>query len=199
MKILPVKNNIMNSVTYVLHEEDVDYCVLIDCGEWETLKPVLEKIGKKVRAVLLTHAHTDHIYGINKVIETFPNALIYTNAEGEKGLQNPQWNLSRYHDDIEDFIISSPQNVRVIDKEGSLQVDDDIMVEVLFTPGHEPSCLSFIIENNLFTGDAYIPGIGTVVSFPRSNKISAQKTLKRLQYLEKNGLTVCAGHRIIKY
>lgn len=198
MKILPVKNNIMNSVTYVLHEEDVDYCVLIDCGEWETLKPVLEKIGKKVRAVLLTHAHTDHIYGINKLIETFPNALIYTNAEGEKGLQNPQWNLSRYHDDIEDFIISSPQNVRVIDKEGSLQVDDDIMVEVLFTPGHEPSCLSFIIENNLFTGDAYIPGIGTVVSFPRSNKISAQKTLKRLQYLEKNGLTVCAGHRIIK-
>ena len=189
----------MNSVTYVLHEEDVDYCVLIDCGGWETLKPVLEKIGKKVRAVLLTHAHTDHIYGINKVIETFPNALIYTNAEGEKGLQNPQWNLSRYHDDIEDFIISSPQNVRVIDKEGSLQVDDDIMVEVLFTPGHEPSCLSFIIENNLFTGDAYIPGIGTVVSFPRSNKISAQKTLKRLQYLEKNGLTVCAGHRIIKY
>ena len=198
MKILPVKNNIMNSVTYVLHEEDVDYCVLIDCGEWETLKPVLEKIGKKVRAVLLTHAHTDHIYGINKLIETFPNALIYTNAEGEKGLQNPQWNLSRYHYDIEDFIISSPQNVRVIDKEGSLQVDDDIMVEVLFTPGHEPSCLSFIIENNLFTGDAYIPGIGTVVSFPRSYKISAQKTLKRLQYLEKKGLTVCAGHRIIK-
>ena len=45
----------MNSVTYVIYEEDVDYCVLIDCGEWETLKPILSNLGKKVRAVLLTH------------------------------------------------------------------------------------------------------------------------------------------------
>lgn len=43
MKILPVKNNIMNSVTYVLHEEDVDYCVLIDCGFSEGLIASLEK------------------------------------------------------------------------------------------------------------------------------------------------------------
>lgn len=189
-----IVNSIFNSITYFLPIGNQGDCWLVDCGD-------VEKIiaqGWNIRGVLLTHAHIDHIYGINKLFETFPNALIYTNAEGEKGLQNPQWNLSRYHDDIEDFIISSPQNVRVIDKEGSLQVDDDIMVEVLFTPGHEPSCLSFIIENNLFTGDAYIPGIGTVVSFPRSNKISAQETLKRLQYLEKKGLTVCAGHRIIK-
>ena len=45
----------MNSVTYVLYREDVDYCVLIDCGEWETLQPVIERIGKSVKAVLLTH------------------------------------------------------------------------------------------------------------------------------------------------
>ena len=54
----------MNSVTYVLYREDVDYCVLIDCGEWETLKPVIERIGKSVKAVLLTHGHSDHIYGL---------------------------------------------------------------------------------------------------------------------------------------
>ena len=46
----------MNSVTYILYREDVDYCVLIDCGEWETLKPVIERIGKSVKAVLLTMA-----------------------------------------------------------------------------------------------------------------------------------------------
>ena len=32
MNILPINNSIMNSVTYVLYREDVDYCVLIDCG-----------------------------------------------------------------------------------------------------------------------------------------------------------------------
>lgn len=58
MNILPINNSIVNSVTYVLYREDVDYCVLIDCGEWGTRKPVIERIGKKVKAVLLTHGHS---------------------------------------------------------------------------------------------------------------------------------------------
>lgn len=56
MNILPIHNSIMNSVIYILYREDVDYCVLIDCGEWETLQPVLERISKSVKAVLLTMA-----------------------------------------------------------------------------------------------------------------------------------------------
>lgn len=58
MTILPVNNSVLNSVTYVLYSEDVDYCILIDCGEYETLKPVLDRINKKVKAVLLTHGHS---------------------------------------------------------------------------------------------------------------------------------------------
>ncbi|MCS2239995.1 MBL fold metallo-hydrolase [Phocaeicola dorei] len=58
MTILPVNNFILNSVTCVLYSEDVDYCILIDCGEYETLKPVLDRINKKVKAVLLTNGHS---------------------------------------------------------------------------------------------------------------------------------------------
>ena len=46
MNILPIHNSIMNSVTYVLYREDVDYCVLIDCGFREGLIASLEKLGK---------------------------------------------------------------------------------------------------------------------------------------------------------
>lgn len=185
-----IVNSIFNSITYILPVGNQKDCWLVDCGD-------VEKIiaqGWNIRGVLLTHAHTDHIYGINKLLQAFPSALIYTNAEGEKGLQNPKWNFSRYHDDIEDFIISSPQNVRVIEKEGTLQIDDDLTVEVLFTPGHEPSCLSFIIGNNLFTGDAYIPGTKTVVTFPRSNKQLAIESENKLKLMEQEGYTILSGH-----
>lgn len=187
-----IVNSIFNSITYILPVGNERDCWLVDCGD-------VEKIitqGWNIRGVLLTHAHTDHIYGINKLLETFPDALIYTNAEGAMGLQNPKWNFSRYHDDIEDFIISSPQNVRVIEKEGTLQIDDDLTVEVLFTPGHEPSCLSFLIGNNLFTGDAYIPGIKTVVTFPRSNKQLAIASEQRLKALEATGIKIMPGHKV---
>lgn len=189
-----IVNSIFDSMTWLLSETESNQVWIVDCGDVDS---IIEKIGgKNVKGVLLTHAHFDHIYGINKLLEVYPDALIYTNADGEKGLQNPKWNISRYHDEVEDFVISSPQNVRVIDKEGTLQIDDDFTVEVLFTPGHEPSCLSFILGNNLFTGDAYIPGINTVVTFPRSNKQQAVESEKKLKFMEQNGYIIRAGHRV---
>ncbi len=187
-----VVNSIFNSITYILPVGNQKDCWLVDCGD-------VEKIiaqSWNIRGVLLTHAHIDHIYGINKLLQAFPDALIYTNAEGEKGLQNPKWNFSRYHDEVENFIISSPQNVRVIDKEGTLKIDDDLTVEIIFTPGHEPSCLSFIIGKNLFTGDAYIPGVKTVTTFPRACKQQAEISLKTLIEYENQGYAIYPGHKI---
>ena len=62
MNILPIHNSIMNSVTYVLYREDIDYCVLIDCGFSEDFIISLETLKKRVNAVYLTHAHYDHIF-----------------------------------------------------------------------------------------------------------------------------------------
>lgn len=187
-----IVNSIFNSITYILPVGNQRDCWLVDCGDVEK---VIEQCWN-IKGVLLTHVHFDHIYGINKLLEAFPDAIIYTNAEGEKGLQNPKWNFSRYHEDIEDFIISSPQNVRVIEKECTLKLDEDLTVKVLFTPGHEPSCLSFIVGNKLFTGDAYIPGIKTVVTFPRSNKQLAKDSEQRLKDLESQGYEIMAGHKV---
>ena len=194
LQVKGIVNSIFDSMTWLLSETESNQVWIVDCGD---ISPIIEKIGNKtISGVLLTHAHFDHIYGINKLLEVFPDALIYTNADGEKGLQNPKWNISRYHDDVEDFVISSPQNVRVIDKEGMLYIDDNLTVEVLFTPGHESSCLSFILGNNLFTGDAYIPGINTVVTFPRSNKQQALESENELKLMEQHGYTIRAGHRV---
>ena len=94
MNILPIHNSIMNSVTYVLYRDDVDYCVLIDCGYSEGLIASLEKLGKRVKAVFLTHAHYDHIYGLNMLLEHFPDALVYTNEEGREALTDIKKNFS---------------------------------------------------------------------------------------------------------
>ena len=108
---------------------------------------------------------------------------------------NPRANFSKYHEEVEDFDFIYPENVSLIEKEQKMSFADDLIVEVLFTPGHDPSCVSYIVGNKLFTGDAYIPGFKTVTTFPKSNKVQALESLVRLQRLEKeSGYIVCAGH-----
>lgn len=185
-----VINSVFNSITYIIPVGNQRDCWLVDCGDVEK---VIDK-GWNIKGVLLTHSHSDHIYGLNILMEFFPDALVYTNEAGALGLRNPMWNLSKYQDDVENFVFSKPENIRVIVSEGRVSSDLN-QVEVLFTPGHEPSCLTYKLDDMLFTGDAYIPGVKTVTIFPRSNKILAEESLIRLQELEKKyGYTVCAGH-----
>lgn len=187
-----IVNQIFNSITYILPVGSKKECYLVDCGDVEK---VIDQ-GWKVRGVLLTHSHFDHIYGLNKLVEVFPEAIVYTNKAGKEGLVNDKWNFSRYHTEVENFKFKKMENVKVFE-EGIQSLDGGLYIDVLFTPGHDPSCISYIVGNNLFTGDAYIPGIKVVTVFPRSNKEEASESFARLHKLEdKFGCTVCAGHML---
>ena len=62
-------------------------------------------------------------------------------------------------------------------------------------PGHDESCLCYEIDENLFTGDAYIPGVKTVTTFPHSSKKKALESDLRISSLAR-GMTVYPGHTI---
>lgn len=183
-------NTFLNSITYIIPINNQNECYLVDCGD---IEKVIEQ-GWTVKGVFLTHCHFDHIYGINKLVESYPEVKIYTNEAGVIGLTNPRVNFSKYHDEVEDFAFKYPESLSLIEKDGTLILDTDTIVNALFTPGHDASCISYIIGNHIFTGDAYIPGIKTVTTFPRSDKEKATQSLLRLQQYERNGYIICPGH-----
>lgn len=195
MRIIPVNNSIMNSVTYILYNEDIDYCVLIDCGEYETLKRILDKICKRVKAVLLTHGHSDHIYGLNALLKDEPTLVIGTNKYGHEELGNPKKNLSYYHE--HPFIIDGYEPL-VLQDGMMLHFDGLADIEVISTPGHTASSMTYAQGKNLFTGDAYIPGLKTFSSFPGGNKEQAIKSMEMLSDMESKGFTIHCGHHSYK-
>ena len=69
----------------------------------------------------------------------------------------------------------------------------DITLNVLATPGHCPSCLTYYTDNYIFTGDSYIPGIKVVTNLPKGNKSQAQESVKKIKGLMENR-TICPGH-----
>lgn len=173
-------NTLMNSISYRFNN------VIIDPGdEWEGMSDV--------ETILLTHAHFDHIYGLNNVIEKNPNAKVYTNDYGAEMLVNSKKNLSTYHESP--FTFRKPENLVIIKHGDKLEFCGYINAEAIFTPGHNPSCITWLIGNCLFTGDSYIPGIKTVTNLPSANKMQAAESEEIIKNLAIHS-NIYPGHKI---
>lgn len=165
---------------------------LVDCGDVSPIHAVLTAEGLVPRSVFLTHVHFDHIYGLNEMCMAYPDILIYVSQQGIKGLYSDKINLSRYHG--ESFIFQFERNVRILN-EGSMLLwsDSTECIRSIYTPGHDISCMTYLIDDKLFTGDSFIPGVKVVTTFPNSNKKDAEKSLNRISLLM-NGICLYPGH-----
>jgi glyoxylase-like metal-dependent hydrolase (beta-lactamase superfamily II) len=186
MVISQVVNSVFNSCSYVLTQDGATW--IVDCGDIEQIIPLVKG---QVCGVLLTHAHFDHIYGLNSLLDRFPDALIYTNEDGKRGLADDKWNFSRYHE--EPFVLARPECVRVVPNGTSVRLFDQVSAQAVYTPGHSPCCVSWLVDNALFTGDSYIPGVRVVTNFPHSDKWLAAQSLQTIAQLLQ-GRQVCPGH-----
>lgn len=186
MHIRSIVNSKFKSITYVLSDPGHKGVWLVDCGDVDNLN-VLEVTG-----VLLTHIHYDHIYGINQLLDRFPEMKVYTNDYGKEGLSNPRLNLSKYFPDAEPFLISRPESVYSLEGKPVLTLLD-CEAHILPVPGHDPSCLAFLIGDSLFTGDSLIPGTKVITSFPHSNRAEARAAEQQLLELGKQ-YEIFPGH-----
>ncbi len=190
LKVAQHINSVFNSITYIIHNESD--CWLVDVGDYADIKDQFLGLYS-LKGVFLTHTHFDHIYGLNELIKDFPSMPVYTNTFGKEALINPSVNLSKYHETP--FELKSIENVFCVAEGDIITILDRNEVRVLETPGHDPSCLSFIIGDFLFTGDSYIPGRKVFTKFQCCEKTRAVMTESKLSTMQGN-FSICPGHII---
>ncbi len=105
-------------------------------------------------------------------MEAYPDVPVYTSVFGKEALGNPKYNFSRYHGEPLEI-----RSDRIIAMADSARIPLGMIGEaqVMATPGHDASCLTYIIEDYLITGDSYIPGVPVVATFPKSDRETARK------------------------
>lgn len=141
---------------------------LVDCGDLDRILPHIEGT---LKGVLLTHAHFDHIYGLNNLLRLYPDVLVYTNGVGRETLFDDKLNFSKYYGDP--IQLEPTDNIRLLQDGNLLRLFDDVEARAVFTPGHSPCCVTWVLDDVMFTGDSYIPGVKTVTNIPHSNKVQA--------------------------
>lgn len=189
MNIHRIINSVFTSNTYILDGDDA-MTFLIDVGDVKPIIDFLHNKEKLVKFVFLTHTHYDHIYGLNKLLKFYPDCIVYTSLFGKEALGSDKLNFSRYHNDS---ILLSGDNIRVLHEGDKVEISTERTLEVFETPGHDKSCLTYRVGNNIFSGDSYIPGIKVIASFPNSNKYNAEVSKERIKRLSE-GMNLYPGH-----
>lgn len=197
IQIYKIVNSILNSCTYLISHNRHNWVYMIDCGDLSQITKYLSINNLVLKGVFLTHTHYDHIYGLNSLLTEYPKARVYTTEDGLRALLSPKLNFSKYHSEIEDFILIYPQNVSFLKDQQVVSLFDDINMNIIPTPGHDITCLSYCVGKYVFTGDSYIPKCKLVCTFPRSDKRMAHESENLLKKLECNGFIVMPGHCII--
>ena len=188
-----VVNCRFKSNTYILIYAMDENVWLVDPGDVQAVFHWMQENDKKnVSGILLTHAHFDHLYGINDVLEKFPQCPVYVaNEYGKTLLFDPRKNSS-YYALIDDIVIFEDADVRVYDS--SLSLWPGVMLNVFHTPGHSDDSVCLQVENLLFTGDTLIYNLRTVTKLRGGDTLKLKESLETLQSLSGKGLHVFPGH-----
>lgn len=133
--------------------------VVIDPGfvsetEHRALRDYMESQGIRLEAVLLTHAHFDHIYGVGTCVREY-GVPVYMSPE-DKVMKDMAGSLAtRSGMPVPDTGWST-----VDIRDGEELCFGDLRFEVITTPGHTPGCVSFLEKNDglLFCGDTLFAG-----------------------------------------
>lgn len=182
IKILP-HSHFFASNTYLLTVND-------ECAVVDPSAPYNEDFVKgKVKYIILTHAHFDHMLNIDEWVEK-TGAQVLVSIDDIDALSDSERNC---------YMLLSHEDKGYYGKAEPLREGDTLSlggdtIRVISTPGHTPGSISLLIGSSLFVGDTIFAGGGYgKCCFPGGEFAEIRKSIIKLMWLDEN-ITVYPGH-----
>lgn len=151
---------------YVIVDEETKETMVIDpAGECNKIVDMINALEGKLKYIVLTHCHGDHIGAVNELKEKMGGLVLIHTIDSE-GLNNPAINMSDYIGMKVDHIdVDSRLNDEDLIHLGNLEF------KVIHTPGHTKGgiCLYCAKEKLLFSGDTLFRRIWGRTDLPTSS------------------------------
>ncbi len=174
---------------YFVSDKKQNEWVLVDAPyPTKQLIDFATELGDKLKYILLTHCHWDHIAAINEV-KTITGAQIVIHKDDARGLYDSSISLSEVltgekFESKADLVVTDNQILKI----------EDMDIKVMHTPGHTKGSVCYICEDVIFSGDTLFAG-GSMgrIDFPTGSAKEMLSSLKALSEMDGN-YTVYPGH-----
>jgi glyoxylase-like metal-dependent hydrolase (beta-lactamase superfamily II) len=202
MKIQHFYDKDTATFTYVLSDDDTKKCAIIDSvmgydifsgktsnAPADLVIDYVTKQNLKVEWILETHAHADHLTASNYIKEKLGGKIaIGENIKEVIKFWAPIFNTTK------DTPLDGSQFDHLF-KDGEKFAIGNLEVTAMFTPGHTPACVSYLVEDCVFVGDTiFTPKMGTArTDFPGGSAKTLYCSIQKLLSLP-NETKIFVGH-----
>lgn len=176
---------------YILKDDESGEALVVDPGCYnKRLKTILNEEGiTKLRYILLTHGHFDHISGVGDLRADFGGEVVI-HREDEACLYNKDESLaSKFHfsqnDVMADIVLDGCEELSF----------GDYKIKVIYTPGHTKGSVCYAVSDMLFSGDTLFKGTVGRTDFPGGSYDQMMDSMKKLYSLTED-YNVYPGHDV---
>lgn len=175
--------------SYIIKDIESGEAAVVDCGMFgNRFEAALNSMGiEKIKYILLTHGHFDHIMGVQKLKRKFGGEIVI-HEEDADCLYDSKKSLSAGWG----FMCPAFECDKTV-KEGDTLFLGDEKIEVIHTPGHTVGSVCYKTDKILFSGDTLFHMTCGRTDFPGGSMEEMIKSMKKLYALE-GEYRVCPGH-----
>lgn len=138
---------------YIIADEKSKDGAVIDAGDnSDEILDVIKRNKLKLKYIINTHAHFDHIGAIGKIKNATGAEFLIHEMEMHVLKTLPSQNL------IFGIKVDSPPSPDRFLKDNEKLMLGDLTLKILYTPGHSPGGICIYADNVVFTGDTLFAG-----------------------------------------